>query len=51
GMEGKSVTLHDVLAGNASIEDAVYEGPNGVRVVSPLSIYVKPYIPYCRRTQ
>lgn len=33
GMEGKSVTLHDVLAGNASIEDAVYEGPNGVRVV------------------
>ena len=33
GMEGKSVTLHDVLAGNASIEDAVYEGPKGVRVV------------------
>lgn len=33
GMEGKSVTLHDVLAGNASIEDAVHEGPNGVRVV------------------
>ena len=40
GMEGKSVTLHDVLAGNASIEDAVYEGPNGVRVV-PAGISLK----------
>ncbi|MDO9044178.1 MAG: cell division ATPase MinD [Methanobacteriaceae archaeon] len=33
GMEGKSVTLHEVLAGEASIEDAIYEGPSGVRVV------------------
>lgn len=33
GMEGKSVTLHDVLSGNASIEDAIYEGPSGVKVV------------------
>ena len=33
GMEGKSVTLHDVLSGDASIEDAIYEGPGGVKVV------------------
>ncbi len=33
GMEGKSVTLHDVLSGEASIEDAIYEGPGGVKVV------------------
>ncbi len=33
GMEGKSITLHDVLSGEAPIEDAIYEGPGGVRVV------------------
>jgi len=33
GMEGKSVTLHDVLAGKAPIEEAIYEGPEGVKVV------------------
>jgi septum site-determining protein MinD len=33
GMEGKSVTLHDVLAGEASIEEAIYEGPGGLKVV------------------
>jgi len=33
GMEGKSVTLHDVLSGEASIEDAIYEGPGGVKIV------------------
>ena len=33
GMEGKSITLHDVLSGEASIEDAIYEGPGGVKVV------------------
>ena len=33
GMEGKSVTLHDVLSGEAPIEDAIYEGPGGVKVV------------------
>jgi septum site-determining protein MinD len=32
-MEGKSVTLHDVLSGDAEIEEAVYEGPGGVKVV------------------
>ena len=33
GMEGKSITLHDVLSGDASIEDAIYEGPGGLKVV------------------
>jgi len=33
GMEGKSITLHDVLSGNASIKDAIYEGPSGVKVI------------------
>ena len=33
GMEGKSITLHDVLSGEAPIEDAIYEGPGGVKVV------------------
>jgi len=33
GMEGLPVTLQNVLAGEASITDAVYEGPCGVKVV------------------
>jgi septum site-determining protein MinD len=33
GMEGKSVTLHDVLSGDARIEDAIYEGPGGLKVI------------------
>lgn len=33
GMEGRSITLHDVLSGEASIDDAIYEGPGGVKVV------------------
>ncbi len=33
GLEGVPVTLHEVLAGKASIHDAVYEGPGGVQVV------------------
>jgi len=33
GMEGKSVTLHDVLSGEATIDDAIYEGPGGVKVI------------------
>ena len=33
GMEGKSVTLHDVLAGKALIEEAIYDGPEGVKIV------------------
>ena len=33
GMEGKSVTLHEVLSGEAEIEEAIYEGPGGVMIV------------------
>ncbi len=33
GMDNVPVTLHEVLAGKASIEDAIYEGPGGVKVV------------------
>lgn len=33
GMEGKSVTLHDVLSGEAEIADAIYEGPGGVKII------------------
>lgn len=37
GLEDQKITLHDVLAGEASIFQAIYEGPAGVRVV-PSSI-------------
>jgi septum site-determining protein MinD len=33
GMEDVPVTLHEVLAGKASIHDATYEGPGGVQVI------------------
>jgi len=33
GIEGKPITLNDVLSGNADIESAIYEGPAGVKVV------------------
>ena len=33
GMEGKSITLNDVLSGNADIKEAIYEGPEGIKVV------------------
>ena len=33
GMDDVPVTLHEVLAGKADIEDAIYEGPGGVKVV------------------
>ncbi|RPJ52576.1 MAG: septum site-determining protein MinD, partial [Methanobacteriota archaeon] len=33
GLEGAPITLHEVLAGKAKIDDAIYEGPNGVKVV------------------
>jgi len=32
-MEDAPVTLHDVLAGEADIEEAIYEGPYGVKVI------------------
>ena len=33
GLDGKPITLNDVLAGSASVEQAIYEGPGGVKVV------------------
>ncbi|WP_423791909.1 septum site-determining protein MinD [Methanocaldococcus indicus] len=33
GLEGKPVTLNDVLAGKADIKEAIYEGPEGVLVI------------------
>lgn len=42
GMEGKTPTLSDALAGNARIDEAIYEGPGGVKVLPaavPLSAY------------
>lgn len=33
GLEDVPVTLHEVLAGKANINDAIYEGPAGVKVV------------------
>lgn len=33
GLERSPVTLHEVLAGTARIEEAIYDGPGGVKVV------------------
>jgi septum site-determining protein MinD len=33
GLENVPVTLHEVLAGKANVSDAIYEGPEGVKVV------------------
>jgi septum site-determining protein MinD len=33
GLEDVPVTLHEVLAGKANVQDAIYEGPAGVKVV------------------
>ncbi len=33
GLERSPITLHEVLAGKASIEQAIYEGPAGLKVV------------------
>lgn len=33
GLEGMRTTLHDVLAGEADIKDAIYNGPGNVRAV------------------
>ncbi len=33
GMEGMPTTLQDVLAGEAKVEDAIYTGPGGVKVI------------------
>ena len=33
GLEKSKVTLHEVLAGKADVKDAIYDGPNGVKVL------------------
>ncbi|MDF1557509.1 MAG: cell division ATPase MinD [ANME-2 cluster archaeon] len=33
GFTNKPITLHEVLAGKASIDEAIYEGPGGVKVI------------------
>jgi len=33
GMEDTPTTLHEVLAGDANIEDAIYEGPAGLKLI------------------
>jgi septum site-determining protein MinD len=33
GLEDVPITLHEVLSGKASIQEAIYEGPGGVKVV------------------
>ncbi|HOI39840.1 MAG TPA: cell division ATPase MinD [Methanobacterium sp.] len=33
GLEGKPVTLQDVLAGHENIQNAIYEGPGGVHLI------------------
>lgn len=33
GLEGRKTTLHEVLAGEARLSRAIYEGPEGVRIV------------------
>jgi len=33
GLEKCKITLHDVLCGNAKIEEAIYDGPAGLKVV------------------
>lgn len=33
GLEGKPVTLQEVLSGNENIYNAIYEGPGGVKIV------------------
>ena len=33
GLEGMEITLQDVLAGEADIKSAIYEGPGGVKVI------------------
>ena len=33
GVEGKPVTLNNVLSGDADIQDAIYDGPGGVKII------------------
>ncbi len=42
GMEGRPITLQDVLAGEASLTDAIYDGPGGVKFV-PAGLSIEKY--------
>ncbi|MFH1588933.1 MAG: cell division ATPase MinD [Candidatus Diapherotrites archaeon] len=33
GMQAAPITLHDVLLGEANIHDAIYDGPNGLKII------------------
>jgi septum site-determining protein MinD len=33
GLEDAPITIHEVLAGKAKLEEAIYDGPNGVKVL------------------
>ncbi len=33
GMQSSPITLHDVLVGESAVEDAIYEGPNGINFI------------------
>jgi septum site-determining protein MinD len=33
GLDNNKITLHEVLAGEANVEDAIYDGPNGLKVL------------------
>jgi septum site-determining protein MinD len=40
GMEGRPVTLNNVLSGDADIQEAIYEGPGGMKIIpAGLSLY------------
>lgn len=33
GMQSSPITLHDVLLGEAGVQDAIYDGPNGLKLI------------------
>ncbi|MDP2216487.1 MAG: cell division ATPase MinD [Methanolobus sp.] len=43
GIETSKATLHDVLAGNADIKEAIYDGPNNLKVM-PGSISLQSFL-------
>lgn len=42
GMEGRPITIQDVLVGEASLTDAIYDGPGGVKFV-PAGLSIDKY--------
>jgi len=47
GLEGKQVTLQEVLAGKENIQNAIYKGPGGVHIV-PVGLSL-PNLKYIKR--